>query len=435
MIRIYGYLGAASEQLRDVTAAADLVVGSRRAIEELGVSEDRAQILGTIGPAIERIKALPDTATTIVLASGDPLLFGVVRRMRQAGLRVEVVPTVSSLQAAFAKVSLPWDDAQLISAHAGGLDTTLRTARVHPKVGVLTAPGRTIVEMAAGLRGLGKTFVVAERLGESNERVRVLSEDEALALTSDDVLSPHVVLILSHHPDSMEALGVPPELQGDAEAAADGAPKPGENTAPDGSDKAPIIGQVYNTDLSAAHADRIDAALGIETKRYVGPSARGLVAAWSECDLIVSHLALGATVRLIAPLLETKYADPGVVVLDEGGRFAVPVVGGHVGGANDLARQIGAALGSTAVVTTATDSLGIPALDQLGWAFAGDVAGVTGSIIAGRPVQIVRERPWLLPPLPSNVADDVAEPLAQIVLSDRVPEQIIAEASVPTVVL
>lgn len=435
MIRVYGYLGELSAALREDAARAAVVVGSRRSLDQLQVPEEKRQVLGLIQPAVDRMLALPAGQDAVVLASGDPLLFGVVRRMRQSGLAVEVIPAVSSLQAAFAKVALPWDDAQLISAHAGGVESTLRVAKVHPKVGVLTAPGRTIVEIAAGLKGCGKTFVVAEALGEENERVRVFSEDEALALTAEDVQSPHVVLILAHHPDDPAALGVSPEIQGDAAAAAPGEPTPGENTNPDGSDREPIIGHVFSTDLAAAHADAIDAALGIESKRYVGPSARGLAAAWTECDLIVSHLALGATVRLIAPMLDSKYTDPGVVVLDEGGRFAVPVVGGHVGGANDLARRIGTALGATPVVTTATDSLGIPALDQLGWAFHGDVAGVTGSIIAGRPVQVVKHRPWPLPPLPANVAEDVEVPMAQIVLTDKDFQPILDDATVPTVVL
>ena len=95
-----------------------------------------------------------------------------------------------------------------------------------------------------------------------------------------------------------------------------------------------------------------------------------------------------------------------MVVVDEAGRFAIPLVGGHVGGANELSRTIAEALGGTAVVSTATDSLGVPALDQLGWAYEGDVAGVTGSIIAGLPVLVIREQPWPLPPLPKNVTED-----------------------------
>ena len=156
---------------------------------------------------------------------------------------------------------------------------------------------------------------------------------------------------------------------------------------------------------SLARADRIDALLGVTTRRYTEGASTGLPQAWGECELIVSHLALGATTRIIAPLLESKRTDPGVVVIDEAGRFVVPLVGGHAGGANALAARLAEGLNATAVLTTATDSLGIPALDTLGWAYSGDVARVTRAILDGHPVELLRSQPWPLPPLPANVAE------------------------------
>lgn len=438
MIRVHGLLGTITEAMRADVAAADLVVGGQRHLDALDVPDERRQKLGLIGPAIERIQALPQGSRVVVIASGDPLFFGVVRRLRQAGLEVEVVTAPTSLQAAFAAVALPWDDAQLVSAHSKGIETAIRVARVHPKVGVLTAPGRGLPELLDGLAGLGRTFVVAERIGEEDQRVRVLDEAAArAAVAADDLASPNVVLVLAHHPDTVEALGVNPEVAGDVSVNGPDDPQPGADTNPDGSDRAPIIGQVINSDAAVAHAEAIDNALGVQTKKYVGPSRSGLAAAWGECDLIISHLALGATTRIIAPLLESKKTDPGVVVVDEGGRFAIPLVGGHVGGANELSRTISEALGGTAVVSTATDSLGVPALDQLGWAYEGDVAGVTGSIIAGRPVLVVREQPWPLPPLPTNVTEDAENPAARIVVSERTADRVLADLpeELPTVIL
>ena len=78
----------------------------------------------------------------------------------------------------------------------------------------------------------------------------------------------------------------------------------------------PIIGQVATTATSQARAEAIDAFLGT-THRYTTSSAEGLRQAWDECDLIISHLALGATTRLIAGLLADKKTDPGVVVVDD----------------------------------------------------------------------------------------------------------------------
>ncbi len=209
----------------------------------------------------------------------------------------------------------------------------------------------------------------------------------------------------------------------------------------------PIIGQVATTATSQARAEAIDAFLGT-THRYTTSSAEGLRQAWDECDLIISHLALGATTRLIAGLLADKKTDPGVVVIDEAGRFVVPLVGGHVGGANELARRIAEGLGATAVLTTATDALGLPGLDTLGWETTGDLAGVTRAVIDGRPVALVREHPWPLPALPSNVTEPGVErverrgthvkvlppppdPQARILVSDAVS----VPTDLPTVVL
>lgn len=426
MIRVHGLLGPASVTLVEEAAAADLVVGGRRHLDALGVPDAKRQILGQIGPAIERIQSLPAGAVVVVVASGDPLLWGVVRRIRQAGLPVQVCPAVSSLQAAFAAVGLPWDDAQLVSAHGGGLDEALDACRVHPKVGILTAPKRGAVEIAHGLADLERSYVVAELLGEPEERIRTLTRDELLAL--GEVPSPHVTLVLAHHPDDPAGLGHTPVLLGDATTGIDSH----DETAEDDTGREPVVAQITNSQAARRHADAIDKALRITSLRYDGPAARGLAAAWHHSDLIISHLALGATTRIIAPLLRDKTADPGVVVVDEAGRFAVPLVGGHAGGANALARRIGEALDATPVLTTATDSLGVPALDQLGWPYRGDVAGVTRAILDGRAVRVVRDQPWPLPPLPDNVAEDAADAVAQIVITDHLPA---AETELPTVVL
>ncbi len=90
----------------------------------------------------------------------------------------------------------------------------------------------------------------------------------------------------------------------------------------------------------------------------------GLVPAlWADHTALIFIMASGIVVRTIAPLLKDKKTDPAVVVLDEAGRFAVSLAGGHLGGANELAREIARFLGGEAVITTASDVNGLPSLD------------------------------------------------------------------------
>ena len=76
-------------------------------------------------------------------------------------------------------------------------------------------------------------------------------------------------------------------------------------------------------------------------------------------------MATGIVVRTIAALLRHKSVDPAVVVVDDQGRFAISLVAGHMGGANRLAARTARILGAAAVITTATDVNGKPAVDLL----------------------------------------------------------------------
>ncbi|WP_327314177.1 precorrin-3B C(17)-methyltransferase [Streptomyces sp. NBC_01235] len=161
-----------------------------------------------------------------------------------------------------------------------------------------------------------------------------------------------------------------------------------------------MIGLISATAAGAAARDRLAAAWPDRTRVYDGPAGDAVRRAFAECEQLVCFLATGAVVRLVAPLLGDKASDPGVVCVDEGGRFAVSLVGGHGGGANELAREVGGLLGAEPVVTTATDAVGIPGLDTLGLPVEGDVAGVTRALLDGEPVALDAEVAWPLPPVP-----------------------------------
>ncbi|GAA0903529.1 precorrin-3B C(17)-methyltransferase [Streptomyces thermoalcalitolerans] len=161
-----------------------------------------------------------------------------------------------------------------------------------------------------------------------------------------------------------------------------------------------MIGLISATAAGAAARDRLAAAWPDRTRVYDGPVGDAVRAAFAECEQVVCFLATGAVVRLIAPLLGEKASDPGVVCVDEAGRFAVSLVGGHGGGANELAVAVGEVLGAEPVVTTATDAVGLPGLDTLGLPVEGDVAAVSRALLDGEPVVLEAEVPWPLPPLP-----------------------------------
>lgn len=94
-------------------------------------------------------------------------------------------------------------------------------------------------------------------------------------------------------------------------------------------------------------------------------NSREVLKKWfAEKDTIVFVGATGICIRLIAPLIKSKDTDPAVVVIDELGRFTIPVLSGHLGGANEAGETISKAIGSTLVLTTATDVNGIWAVDN-----------------------------------------------------------------------
>lgn len=174
------------------------------------------------------------------------------------------------------------------------------------------------------------------------------------------------------------------------------------------------IGLVAATKAGRAAAGQL-AERWPHTRRY---EVSDIARAWRECDRLVCFLAVGATVRLLAPLLGDKRGDPGVVCVDEACRFAIALVGGHAGGANELARRVSDLLGAEPVVTTATDGMGMPALDDLGWPVEGDIAAVTRAMLDGDRVTLAADATWPLPPLPVTPADAPVPPC--VVVTDRV---------------
>lgn len=173
-----------------------------------------------------------------------------------------------------------------------------------------------------------------------------------------------------------------------------------------------------------------------DTTLYEGPAGTALPAAFAECDAVVAFVATGIAVRLLAPVLGTKSTDPGVVTVDEARRFAVALLGGHAGGANDLAVRVAGVLGATPVITTATDAVSVTALDQLGWPVSGAVAAITKAMVDGRQVNLIADVTWPLPALPPNVRSDApAEYTVRITDRALTPDENTAVLHPPSLVV
>ncbi len=93
------------------------------------------------------------------------------------------------------------------------------------------------------------------------------------------------------------------------------------------------------------------------------PASDALEHAFGAGDTIIFVGAAGIAVRLIAPFVKDKFSDPPVLCCDEKGTFVIPLLSGHVGGANDLALKLAIFLGAVPVITTATDLNGLFAVD------------------------------------------------------------------------
>lgn len=185
-----------------------------------------------------------------------------------------------------------------------------------------------------------------------------------------------------------------------------------------------MIGLVWATNSGNCAAQRLAAAWPGECTIYSGPVGDQIRQAWARSRTIVAFLASGATIRLIAPLLADKLTDPGVVCVDETGRYAIALLGGHSGAANENAERVAQVLGAQAILTTGSDSAGIPGLDTLGFTVANPkrLAEVSRAMLDGEPIGFSTDAVWPVPALPGNVGDFPAA-RHRLHITDRVPPE------------
>ncbi|GAB4301227.1 MAG: cobalt-precorrin 5A hydrolase [Desulfuromonadia bacterium] len=156
--------------------------------------------------------------------------------------------------------------------------------------------------------------------------------------------------------------------------------------------------------LARRLAGGIDATLYI-LRRYGGDAGKGahlfddlstiFPIIFREHSRILFIGAAGIAVRMAAPLLQSKERDPALVVMDEKGEFAIPILSGHLGGGNDLARTLAHITGGRPVITTATDVNQLPSFDlvaqEMGWEIErlDRVKHANAALLDGEPIAVV----------------------------------------------
>ncbi|MBS3964809.1 MAG: cobalamin biosynthesis protein CbiG [Methylomonas sp.] len=148
---------------------------------------------------------------------------------------------------------------------------------------------------------------------------------------------------------------------------------------------------------------------------YQGALSAQIAGLFARYDQLIFLVSLGAVVRLIAPHLKSKNEDPGVLVIDDAAEFVIPVLSGHVGGANAYAEKVAALLGAAPVLTTASDvgkTIPVDILGrELGWRIEApkiNITRVSADVVNQQPIAFVQEAGsrhwWTRPtPLPANI--------------------------------
>ncbi len=195
-------LDGLSERARKLVEKADLLIGENHTLALVPKLPGERLVLGTsLGEAIKRIESTPEKRV-VVLAVGDPLFYGVARYLcdRLGKERFEVVPHVSTMQLAFARVKESWEEAFLTNLASHGVQTVLEQIRSAEKVGLFTSEECPPCEAARALLEHHIdyfTAYVCENLGSPDERV---TQGE-LREIADQQFAPLNVMILVRKPE------------------------------------------------------------------------------------------------------------------------------------------------------------------------------------------------------------------------------------------
>ena len=200
--------------LRSVLKKSEIIVASKRLYEEL----EKLNMLDTLpslipvvplAKSIESIRKSLKIGDVTVLASGDPLFFGIGRKLTQSfpDQKIVIYPVLSSMQQAFARFNIPWDDTSFVSLHGRSNKALAARLLTHSKTFILTDPINSPNSIARKLLAecgekaiSGFKIYVAEHLGFDSER---LFSGNLTQIASQEFADPNVMIFTNHEPDKL----------------------------------------------------------------------------------------------------------------------------------------------------------------------------------------------------------------------------------------
>ena len=386
---------------------ADLVLyaGSLVPREVVACARPEARVEDSSSMTLEETHALMKETvlaggTVARVHTGDPSLYGAVREqmvlLRQDGITYQVIPgvTVAFAAAAAAGVSftLPEKTQSLILTRLEGRtpvperERLREMARHQASMAVYLSTGDpegVVRELRDGGYPEETPLVIAYRVGWPEEKVLLTKISRLQEVLSHEAITRQAVFLVLPGQDEDSAFsrlysrdfqhGFRNLTENETEAKPRPAAARKEEPDPGGGRTTAVYGLTpQGARLARTLADGLEGDLflpdALASEHGAAPFVRLLDAVAKNIHRYSRHVfvaAAGIVVRAMAPHIRSKDRDPAVVALDTEGRFAVSLLSGHLGGANDLARQVARITGGQAVITTATDTAGLRGWDEL----------------------------------------------------------------------
>lgn len=396
---------------KNLLAQADLILyaGSLVSREILSYAKDGAEIHDTARMKLDEQVARMSQAAhegklVLRLHTGDPSIYGALdeqmRALRDRRVPFEVVPGVSSVFAAAAALQLEFTLPEItqtliltriegrtpvpelenlhgLAAHQSSLAIFLSTSMIGKVVGQL---------IEAGYDEDSPIAVVYRASWPDQAVVRGTLRDIEQKLQAQELTHQGMIIVspalgedrksLSHLYGGYQA---PPSLKKGVAIYA--------LTKPAVTLGKKLLEGLEGARLFVPPAFEEETKANLQIEVYPHGIRDALQTGFQRYSTLICIMASGIVVRELAPVISNKHQDPAVLVLDAQGRFVISLLSGHEGGANAMAHQVAQLTGGEAVITTASDSQGVPALDvlvkHLGWKLdlQSDLAGVMGAFV------------------------------------------------------